>query len=67
MSRTEDNAVDRSRLRVVLGSAPPRYLTVAEAAHASGSRTKRWTARSDAAICEQASCAHASASTPTTS
>jgi excisionase family DNA binding protein len=36
MSRTEDNAVDRSRLEVVLGSAPPRYLTVAEAARASG-------------------------------
>ena len=34
--RTEDNAVDRARLKVVLGSAPPRYLTVAEAARASG-------------------------------
>ncbi len=36
MSRTEDNTVDRSRLKVVLGSAPPRYLTVAETARASG-------------------------------
>jgi excisionase family DNA binding protein len=36
MSRTEDNAVDRSRLKIVLGSAPPRYLTVAETARASG-------------------------------
>jgi excisionase family DNA binding protein len=36
MNPTEDNAVDRSRLKVVLGSMPPRYLTVAEAARASG-------------------------------
>jgi excisionase family DNA binding protein len=36
MSRTEDNAVDRSRLKVVLGSAPPRYVTVTETARASG-------------------------------
>jgi hypothetical protein len=36
MGRSEDNAVDRVRLNVVLGSAPPRYLTVAEAARASG-------------------------------
>jgi excisionase family DNA binding protein len=36
MDRAEDNTVDHARLRVVLGSAPPRYLTVAEAARASG-------------------------------
>jgi excisionase family DNA binding protein len=36
MNRTEDDAVDRARLRVVLGSTAPRYLTVAEAARASG-------------------------------
>jgi excisionase family DNA binding protein len=36
MDQREDNAVDRARLNVVLGSAPPRYLTVAEAARASG-------------------------------
>ncbi len=36
MGRSEDNAVDRARLNVVLGSAAPRYLTVAEAARASG-------------------------------
>ena len=36
MDRSENNAVDRARLKVVLGSAPPRYLTVAEAARASG-------------------------------
>jgi excisionase family DNA binding protein len=36
MGRSEDNAVDRARLNAVLGSAPPRYLTVAEAARASG-------------------------------
>jgi excisionase family DNA binding protein len=36
MNRTEDNAVDRSRLTVVLGPVPPRYLTVAETARASG-------------------------------
>jgi excisionase family DNA binding protein len=36
MDRAEDNAVDRSRLKVVLGSAPARYLTVAETARASG-------------------------------
>ena len=36
MAGTEDNAVDRSRLKVVLGPVPPRYLTVAEAARASG-------------------------------
>ena len=36
MGRSEDNAVDRARLKVVLGSAPPRYLTVAETARASG-------------------------------
>jgi excisionase family DNA binding protein len=36
MDRAEDNAVDRTRLRVVLGSAPPRYLTVVEAGRASG-------------------------------
>jgi excisionase family DNA binding protein len=36
MNPTEDNAVDRSRLKVVLGPVPPRYLTVAEAARASG-------------------------------
>jgi excisionase family DNA binding protein len=36
MDRSEDNAVDRARLMVVLGSTPPRYLTVAEAARASG-------------------------------
>lgn len=35
MDRTEDNT-DRARLRVVLGSAPPRYLTVTETARASG-------------------------------
>jgi len=35
MNRTEDNAVDRARLKVVLGSTP-RYLTVAETARASG-------------------------------
>jgi excisionase family DNA binding protein len=37
MDRAEDNTVDHTRLRVVLGSAPPRYLTVAETARASGS------------------------------
>ena len=31
-----DHTVDHTRLRVVLGSAPPRYLTVAETARASG-------------------------------
>jgi excisionase family DNA binding protein len=36
MGRSEDSTVDRARLNVVLGSAPPRYLTVAEAARASG-------------------------------
>jgi excisionase family DNA binding protein len=36
MDKSEDNAVDRARLNVVLGSAPPRYLTVADAARASG-------------------------------
>jgi excisionase family DNA binding protein len=36
MNRTGDNAVERSRLKVVLGSVPPRYLTVTEAARASG-------------------------------
>jgi excisionase family DNA binding protein len=36
MDEAEDNTVDRARLRVVLGSAAPRYLTVAEAARASG-------------------------------
>jgi excisionase family DNA binding protein len=36
MGKSEDNAVDRARLNVVLGSAPPRYLAVAEAARASG-------------------------------
>jgi excisionase family DNA binding protein len=36
MDRAEDNTVDHARLKVVLGSAPPRYLTVAEAARASG-------------------------------
>lgn len=36
MGRPEDNAIDRARLNVVLGSAPPRYLTVADAARASG-------------------------------
>jgi excisionase family DNA binding protein len=36
MGRSEENAVDRARLNVLLGSAPPRYLTVAEAARASG-------------------------------
>jgi excisionase family DNA binding protein len=36
MDRAEDNAVDHARLKVVLGSAPPRYLTVAETARASG-------------------------------
>jgi len=36
MDRAEDNSVDQARLRVVLGSAPPRYLTVAETARASG-------------------------------
>ena len=36
MDRAEDNAVDRSRLKVVLGPVAPRYLTVAEAARASG-------------------------------
>ena len=36
MDRAEDNTVDHARLRVVLGSAPPRYLTVAETARASG-------------------------------
>jgi hypothetical protein len=30
MSRTEDNTAEGSRLTIVLGSAPPRYLTVAE-------------------------------------
>ena len=32
MGRSEDSTVDRARLDVVLGSVPPRYLTVAEAA-----------------------------------
>ena len=36
MDRSEDNAVDHTRLRVVLGSAPQRYLTVAETARAAG-------------------------------
>ena len=36
MGRSEDNAVDRARLNVVLGCAPSRYLTVADAARASG-------------------------------
>jgi excisionase family DNA binding protein len=36
MDRAEDNTVDHARLRVVLGSAPPRYLTVAETARAAG-------------------------------
>jgi excisionase family DNA binding protein len=36
MDRVEDDAVDRSRLKVVLVPVPPRYLTVAEAARASG-------------------------------
>ena len=36
MDRAEDNTVDHARLSVVLGSAPPRYLTVAETARASG-------------------------------
>ena len=36
MDRAEDNIVEQARLRVVLGSAPPRYLTVAETARASG-------------------------------
>jgi excisionase family DNA binding protein len=36
MDQAEDNTVDHARLRVVLGSAPPRYLTVAETARASG-------------------------------
>jgi excisionase family DNA binding protein len=36
MDRAEDNTVDHARLRVVLGSAPPRYLTAAETARASG-------------------------------
>jgi excisionase family DNA binding protein len=36
MDRAEDNTVDHARLRVVLGSAPARYLTVAETARASG-------------------------------
>jgi len=36
MDRSEDNAVNRARLKVVLGSVPSRYLTVAEAARASG-------------------------------
>jgi hypothetical protein len=36
MDRSEDNAVDRARLKGVLGSAPSRYLTVADAARASG-------------------------------
>jgi hypothetical protein len=37
MTRTEDEAVDRARLQVVPESGAPRYLTVAEAARASGS------------------------------
>ena len=36
MGRSEDNAVDHARLKAVLGSAPPHYLTVAETARASG-------------------------------
>jgi excisionase family DNA binding protein len=36
MDRDEDNTVAHARLKVVLGSAPPRYLTVAETARASG-------------------------------
>jgi len=36
MDEAEDNAVDRARLKGVLGSAPSRYLTVADAARASG-------------------------------
>src|SRR3954454_8906977 len=36
MDRAGDHSVDQARLRVVLGSAPPRYLTVAETARASG-------------------------------
>ena len=36
MDRAEDNTVDHTRLKVVLGSTPARYLTVAETARASG-------------------------------
>jgi excisionase family DNA binding protein len=36
MDKAEDNTVDHTRLKVVLGSAPPRYLTVAETARPSG-------------------------------
>ena len=36
MDQAEDNTVYHARLRVVLGSTPPRYLTVAETARASG-------------------------------
>jgi excisionase family DNA binding protein len=36
MKRNEGGAVDRARLEIVLGSGAPRYLTVAEAARASG-------------------------------
>jgi len=36
MDQAEDNTADHARLRIVLGSAPPRYLTVAETARASG-------------------------------
>lgn len=36
MKPTEHESFDRARLEVVLGSGVPRYLTVAEAAQASG-------------------------------
>jgi hypothetical protein len=36
MNQTEREDVDRERLKVVLGPVPPRYLTVVEAARASG-------------------------------
>jgi excisionase family DNA binding protein len=36
MKGAEGGTVDRARLEVVLGSGAPRYLTVAEAARASG-------------------------------
>lgn len=36
MNRSEDNTVDRGRLEVIFGSVRPRYVTVAEAAQASG-------------------------------
>jgi hypothetical protein len=64
MKQTEREDVDRERLEVVLGPVPPRYLTVIEAARASGFSRQAVTAPSGVATCEQASCARAFASTP---